>query len=95
MRPDFPPSVVNWLPVTVSVVGPTTLASAQSNVPVYVPDRSVCSVVSAAGATVVSVEAANGTVASVAVFVFATLWRLPLRRRVVDFVGVLLPAAAF
>src|SRR2546423_14840661 len=43
MRPDLldAPLRVNWLPVTVSVASP--VASRQLIVPLYVPDRSVCS----------------------------------------------------
>src|SRR2546423_8920387 len=43
MRPDLldAPLRVNWLPVTASVASP--VASRQLIVPLYVPDRSVCS----------------------------------------------------
>ena len=43
MRPLLPSAVVNWFPVIVSVVGPVSPRASQLNVPVYVPDRSVCS----------------------------------------------------
>lgn len=43
MRPDLPSAVVNWFPDMVSVVSPLSPSASQLNVPVYVPDRSVCS----------------------------------------------------
>jgi hypothetical protein len=43
MRPVFPSAVVNWFPVTVSVVSPVSPRASQLKVPAYVPERSVCS----------------------------------------------------
>lgn len=43
MRPVLPSAVVNWFPVIVNVVSPVSPRASQLNVPVYVPDRSVCS----------------------------------------------------
>jgi hypothetical protein len=52
MRPVFPSAVVNWFPFIVSVVSPVKPTSSQLKLPVYVPERSVCSVWAVADAAV-------------------------------------------